>query len=249
MADEAMFDAALFDHERQQTDDDDNPAMDGAIQPASPRRKTAEEKAAENLDRQRRGDRQDWRDHIRPAPGSGYRLAEEWTLSKRQKMARTRAIQAAITRRQGRQPVAVPPYHRGERRIVRAELVEAAKRQKEREAVFIYGPYDLSACETRTWEVELRKAINWFVDAFGGPERPDEKYWRERQETGRALNDAGFGNDPTDGWDWSYEAPHRDEMDPAAFHAARRWCSPSLPPSTVKAIATLRREAEAGWPA
>ncbi|UVK36826.1 hypothetical protein LHFGNBLO_003789 [Mesorhizobium sp. AR10] len=207
--------------------------------------KTAKDKAEENLKRQARGDRHDWRRHLqldaqgKPSPlPKGYRLAPEWTLTKQQKAARTNSIKKAMAKRGKREPIKVPAYQRGERRAVYAELVKV----KDDGRTNCGDPYCfVPTWQTRAWEVELQKALDWFGDAIGGePERPEEKQARERGEGYKPFLDAHFGNDPEDGWDWDYAVPERGDPD---FHHMREWNSPTLPPRFVRAAMEARANA------
>ncbi|SIT54521.1 hypothetical protein BQ8794_170014 [Mesorhizobium prunaredense] len=219
------FDAALWRHERQ-TPDEELPGEAPPIKEGAT--KTAEERQAENEARQRRGEREDWRRHLKPLPG-GYRLAPEASLSKFQKTTRTNSIKAAIVKRGKRQPVKVPAYQKGERRAVYADLVKPTDDGR------INGcdPYAPSPWLTRAWELELQRALVWFLNTIGGPERPEEKLWRERDEGYKPFLDAHYGNDPADGWDWEYEVPERGDLD---FYRMRDWSSPTLPPRFMRTM-------------
>jgi hypothetical protein len=222
------FDKPLWDHERQDDEDPQHDILGLLSEPPKAagktgHQRTAQERAADNEARQRRGDRQDWRVHIKPPLGSPYRLADEWTLTKRQKEARTLSIKKAIAKREKREPMKVPAYQRGERRVVYAKLVEQEQRRRAKiEALTVYGPYDImSGPQTRAWEVELQRAVDWFMDTFGGPEHPEERRWREWREGFKPFYDAGLSGIP--GWEW--EVPEREDPD---FYQRHAWSSPRI---------------------
>ncbi|CAH2399613.1 hypothetical protein [Mesorhizobium escarrei] len=233
------FDRPLFDHERQTEDHQQD--TDGLILGATSKA------ASKSTTKEKVVDQTDWRRYLRldangdflPLP-KGYRLVPEETLSKSQKAARTHSIKKAIAKRGKRQPVKVPVYQKGERRAVYADLVKRTDDSR-----ISYGdPYALlPPYETRAWEIELRKALDWFVDAFAGePERPDEKLWRERAERHKSFADAHFGNDPADGWDWTFEVPERGDL---GFHERSNWNSPHMPPRYAKAFLEAKLAAQA----
>ena len=84
------------------------------------------------------------------------------------------------------------------------------------------GPYDImSGPQTRAWEVELQRAVDWFMDTFGGPEHPEERRWREWREGFKPFYDAGLSGIP--GWEW--EVPEREDPD---FYQRHAWSSPRI---------------------
>ncbi|RWO17736.1 MAG: hypothetical protein EOS08_27205 [Mesorhizobium sp.] len=231
------FDRPLFDHERQTED----PQQDttGLILGASGKTaKIAKEKVVEQTD---------WRRYLRldangkplPLP-KGYRLVPQETLSKSQKAARTHSIKKTLAKRSKREPVKVPVYQKGERRAVYANLVKRTDDSRTNGC----DPYALlSGSQTRAWEVELQKALDWFVDAFAGePEHPEEKRWREWDGGFKPFHDAHFGNDPEDGWDWQYEVPERGDL---GFREMSNWSSPTMPPRYAEAFLAAKLAAQA----
>lgn len=181
---------------------------------------------------------EDLRSRLKPIP-KGYRLADERSLTRYRKSCRTWSLRAALEKRESRHPVNLPSYQRPERRTSLAKIVGQHRRRKAAsEALTVFGPYDLiPSWETRAWETELQKAVDWFMDTFGGPEHPEERKWREDREGWKPLQDAHFGNDPADSWDWTFTVPERDGMDPADFYRAREWSSPYLPPRFTAGLA------------
>lgn len=234
-----IFDRPLWDHERQELPDDER-TLCQPMTLGNKSKKTDQQRQAENEARQRRGGRQDWREHLKPLP-RGYRLAPEETLTKAQKTVRTNSIKAAIAKRvklQASGGTQLAGYQRPERRVRYAQIVEQERKRKAEGERRLWDPYDLVSSDTRSWEVELRRAVDWFVAAFSGePEHPEERHWREHREGHKVLAEAYFGNDPEDGWDWTYEVPERGDPD---FHRARDWCSPHLPPRFIEVVMETR---------
>lgn len=234
------FDRLQWGHEQQaQSGDDDDIASLTLDKPT----KTDAQRQAENEARQRRGDRQDWRQHLRPLP-KGYYFPPERSLTKVQKIARSKSIKRAIAKREERRATGGIPHDGGQafRQARHAELVEREQqRTAERDAVTVYGPYDLVGGDTRAWEAALQQALEWFVETFSGePEHPSDRHWREYLEGHkRFISDVRFGYGGVD-WDWTYEVPDRDDPQ---HHGKRNWSSPHLPPSVERAALAARAAA------
>ncbi|MFC3325669.1 hypothetical protein [Mesorhizobium cantuariense] len=105
MTDDARpFDRALFLHEREITQDDQDHDPDDAIATAV----TAKRQAKSAL-RAAQGDRIDWKQHLVNAPG--YRNVPDTRLSLRTKQARTHSIKAAGDRREKRREKGVTIHY------------------------------------------------------------------------------------------------------------------------------------------
>jgi hypothetical protein len=106
MTDDARpFDRALFLHEREITQDDQDHDPDDALTMATA---TAKRQAKSAL-RAAQGDRTDWKQHLVNAPG--YRNIPDTKLSIRTKQARTSSIKAAADRREKRRELGVAIHY------------------------------------------------------------------------------------------------------------------------------------------
>lgn len=152
------FDRAGWVHARQSEEESegtlDLPAKTTKRELTEARRKS------NNQDRQTRGNRQDWRQYMRPLP-KGYRLVPEETLTKQQKAARSKSIKAALEKREKRIPQIDTRREGGSRRDWREE------QRREQMRLLVYFP-DETHSGAYPWEPELRRLEEWFMLTIGG---------------------------------------------------------------------------------
>lgn len=197
------FDSARWLHESQTVDEPEE------ARNLTPRRElTKARRKSNNEDRQTRGDRQDWRQHLKPLP-SAYRLAPEETLTRQQKASRTLSIKAALSKRKGR----VPQIDTRREPTSRKDWREEQRREQMQHRVYFpdeehYGAYP--------WEPELRRLEEWFLPTFGGDSseiRCEIEHGRRRWELSK-LTHWMAGQFP------EYDSPLVDEHGPTGHAPA-----------------------------